>query len=108
MSLFHNKRSGSQSHAEVYQHPKISILALSLIICQTQARDSDSTSRDSEGKLVGKFFEGGAFIPFFFISDCPENLCISVEGSKYLKCDGMDRATVTHTSREEKETITFK
>merc|ERR1711974_62084 len=54
-----------------------------------QARDSDSTSRDSEGKLVGKFSEG-------------------VEGSKYLKCDGMDRATVTHTSRDDKETITFK
>merc|ERR1711974_574385 len=50
-----------------------------------QARDSDSTSRDSEGK----FAEG-------------------VEGSKYLKCDGMDRATVTHTNREDKEMITFK
>ena len=80
---------------------------------QTQARDS-------EDKLVGSFSSGGAFILFFFdlgqlrmfydkaIVWCPENLCISVGGSKYLKCDGMDRATVTHTSRDDKETITFK
>ena len=37
-----------------------------------------------------------------------EHLCISVEGSKYLECLGLDRATVTHTNPEEKETITFK
>merc|ERR1712130_280275 len=48
-----------------------------------QAQDS------ADGKLVGSFASG-------------------VEGSKYLGCPGLDRATVTHTNPNEKETITFK
>merc|ERR1719500_1242981 len=50
-----------------------------------QARSSGS----GHGKLVGTFESG-------------------VEGSKYLECLALDRATVTHTNPEDKETITFK